>query len=232
MKKIFANMKMNLTLDEIKNYINDTSSFKKDFVVIPTSIYIPYFIDNNYIVGIQDISKFDNGAYTSNVSAKQVKSMGIDYTLIGHSERRNVFNETLEDVNLKVKKGLENNLKIVLCIGEKLEQKDNYKEILEEQILTVFEGVDKIDDIIIAYEPVWSIGTGLTPTNEEIETITDYIKSVVNKKYNKDIDVLYGGSVNEKNIESLNTINNVSGFLVGGASLNKDKIYKIIESTK
>lgn len=232
MKKIFANMKMNLTLDEIKNYINDTSSFKKDFVVIPTSIYIPYFIDNNYIVGIQDISKFDNGAYTSNVSAKQVKSMGIDYTLIGHSERRNVFNETLEDVNLKVKKGLENNLKIVLCIGEKLEQKDNYKEILEEQILTAFEGVDKIDDIIIAYEPVWSIGTGLTPTNEEIETITDYIKSVVNKKYNKDIDVLYGGSVNEKNIESLNTINNVSGFLVGGASLNKDKIYKIIESTK
>lgn len=232
MKKIFANMKMNLTLDEIKNYINDTSSFKKDFVVIPTSIYIPYFIDNNYIVGIQDISKYDNGAYTSNVSAKQVKSMGIDYTLIGHSERRNVFNETLEDVNLKVKKGLENNLKIVLCIGEKLEQKDNYKEILEEQILTAFEGVDKIDNIIIAYEPVWSIGTGLTPTNEEIETITNYIKSVVNKKYNKDIDVLYGGSVNEKNIESLNTINNVSGFLVGGASLNKDKIYKIIESTK
>ncbi len=232
MKKIFANMKMNLTLDEIKEYINNTREFKNEFVVIPTSIYIPYFIDNGYITGIQDVSKYDNGAYTSNVSAKQIKSMGITYTLIGHSERRHIFNETLEDVNEKVKKSLENDLKVVLCIGEKLEQKDNYKNILEEQIKTALEGVESIDNIIIAYEPVWSIGTGLVPTNEEIEEITNYIKSVVNDKYNKDIDVLYGGSVNEKNIDTLNKIENVSGFLVGGASLNKDKLYKIIESTK
>ena len=234
MIKIFANMKMNLSFDEIKDYIDKTKEIKDKFVVIPSSIYIPYFKDNNYNVGIQNISKFDNGAFTGDISISQVKSLGVDYVLIGHSERRHIFNETLEDINIKMMKSKEKDIKIILCIGETKEQRDNNltNDILKEQIESAFKNIDNIDNIIIAYEPVWSIGTGLIPTNDEIFDTTNYIKQVINNIYNKNIDVLYGGSVNENNIKNLNSINNLSGFLVGGASLKPDKLYKMIEETE
>ena len=234
MIKIFANMKMNLSFDEIKDYIDKTKKIKDKFVVIPSSIYIPYFKDNNYNVGIQNISKFDNGAFTGDISISQVKSLGVDYVLIGHSERRHIFNETLEDINIKMIKSKEKDIKIILCIGETKEQRDNNltNDILKEQIESAFKNIDNIDNIIIAYEPVWSIGTGLIPTTDEIFDTTNYIKQVINNLYNKNIDVLYGGSVNENNIKNLNSINNLSGFLVGGASLKPDKLYKMIEETE
>ena len=234
MIKIFANMKMNLSYNEIKDYINQTKEFKDNFVVIPSSIYIPYFKENNYHIGIQNISKYDNGAYTGDISTTQVKSLDIDYVLIGHSERRLVFNETLEDINTKMIKSKEQDLKIILCIGETKKQKIEglTKQVLKEQIESAFKNINSISNIIIAYEPVWSIGTGIIPTNDDIFDITNYIKQIINNIYNKDIDVLYGGSVNEKNIKDLNLISNLSGYLIGGASLNPNKLYKIIEETK
>lgn len=233
MKMLLANMKMNLSLEQINDYIERTRDFKDDIIVIPSSIYIPYFIKNNYRVGIQNISRFDNGAYTGDVSASQVKSMGVDYTLIGHSERRNIFNESLDDVRNKVIKALENNLKVILCIGESLEQKNNNltEKVLNEQITSALDDID-ISNIIIAYEPIYSIGTGIIPTNEEIENVTSYIKKVVKELHNKDIDVLYGGSVNDKNIQSLKTIDNVSGFLIGGASLDPNKLLTMLNEVR
>lgn len=233
MKMLLANMKMNLSLEQINDYIERTRDFKDDIIVIPSSIYIPYFIKNNYRVGIQNISRFDNGAYTGDISASQVKSMGVDYTLIGHSERRNIFNESLDDVRNKVIKALENNLKVILCIGESLEQKNNNltEKVLNEQITSALDGID-ISNIIIAYEPIYSIGTGIIPTNEEIENVTSYIKKVVKELHNKDIDVLYGGSVNDKNIQSLKTIDNVSGFLIGGASLDPNKLLTMLNEVR
>ena len=234
MIKIFANMKMNLSYDEIKNYIENTKEFKDKFVVLPSNIYIPYFKENNYNIGIQNISKYENGAYTGDISIKQVKSLGIDYVLIGHSERRHIFNETNEDINIKMIKTKNENLKIILCIGETKEQKDIglTKQVLKEQIESAFKNINDINNIIIAYEPVWSIGTGNVPSNDDIFGTTNYIKQVINNIYNKDINVLYGGSVNEKNINELNKINNLSGFLVGGASLDSSKLYKMIEETE
>lgn len=234
MIKIFANMKMNLSYDEIKNYIENTKEFKDKFVVLPSNIYIPYFKENNYNIGIQNISKYENGAYTGDISIKQVKSLGIDYVLIGHSERRHIFNETNEDINIKMIKTKNENLKIILCIGETKEQKDIglTKQVLKEQIESAFKNINDINNIIIAYEPVWSIGTGNVPSNDDIFDTTNYIKQVISNIYNKDINVLYGGSVNEKNISELNKINNLSGFLVGGASLDSSKLYKMIEETE
>lgn len=234
MIKIFANMKMNLSYDEIKNYIENTKEFKDKFVVLPSNIYIPYFKENNYNIGIQNISKYENGAYTGDISIKQVKSLGIHYVLIGHSERRHIFNETNEDINIKMIKTKNENLKIILCIGETKEQKDIglTKQVLKEQIESAFKNINDINNIIIAYEPVWSIGTGNVPSNDDIFGTTNYIKQVISNIYNKDINVLYGGSVNEKNISELNKIKNLSGFLVGGASLDSNKLYKMIEETE
>lgn len=233
MKLLVANMKMNLFLEQINDYIERTKDFKDEIIVIPSSIYIPYFIKNNYNTGIQNISSFDNGAYTGEVSASQAKSMNINYTLIGHSERRNIFNESLNDVREKVLKALENDLKIILCIGESLEEKNNNltEKVLYEQIVSSIKDVD-ISNIIIAYEPIYSIGTGIVPTIDEIEKVTSYIKKVVKELHNKDIDVLYGGSVNDKNIKDLKTIDNVSGFLIGGASLDPNKLLTMLNEVR
>lgn len=221
---VIGNMKMNLTLEEIKDYIKNFP--KNDNVVIcPTSIYIPYFLDYN--VGIQNISDKTMGAYTGEVSSKQCRSMGIEYTIIGHSERRSYYNETDAIINEKIKVSLENDLKVILCIGEK--DGENSKQVIFDQLKNDLKMIENIDNIIIAYEPIWAIGTNVTPTNDQIEEIIKYIKELIILSHNKNIKVLYGGSVNEKNISSLCEIPNVDGFLVGGASTKINEFNKIIE---
>lgn len=236
-KIVVANLKMNLTVTQISNYLEDIKEVinSKKVVICPTSIYLPYFLKNRYSVGIQNIAVTEEGAFTGEVSASQVSSMGIKYAIVGHSERRQLFNETDTEINKKVLLGIKNNLTIILCIGETKEEKDMLKtdKILKRQLINDLRDIDNKDikNIIIAYEPIWSIGTGNVPENKEIITITKYIKGIVNNIYHEEIDipVLYGGSVNEKNIEELNKINNISGVLVGGASLKADKLKKIKE---
>lgn len=232
-KIVVANMKMNLELDEVNNYLEGIKSWETDGLVFcPPSIYLPYFLGKGYEVGIQNYAMYENGAYTGEISAKQVKSMNINYAIIGHSERREYFNETDDIINKKMKLGVKNNLNIILCIGETLKHKENKQteEILKTQIINDFKDVDDISNIIIAYEPIWSIGTGLIPTNEEIYNTTKFIKEVINELYNKDIRVLYGGSVNDDNVTILKDIENLSGFLVGGASLKPEKLKRIKET--
>lgn len=236
-KIVVANLKMNLTVTQISNYLEEIKEVinSKKVVICPTSIYLPYFLKNRYSVGIQNIAVTEEGAFTGEVSASQVSSMGIKYAIVGHSERRQLFNETDTEINKKVLLGIKNNLTIILCIGETKEEKDMLKtdKILKRQLINALRDIDNVDikNIIIAYEPIWSIGTGNVPENKEIITITKYIKGIVNNIYHEEIDipVLYGGSVNEKNIEELNKINNISGVLVGGASLKADKLKKIKE---
>ena len=231
-KLLFSNMKMNLSYLEVLQYIEKTKDYKDKFVVIPSNIYIPYFIKNNYNVGIQNISEYNNGAYTGEISSSQVKSIGVNYVILGHSERRKLFNETNEIIKNKLTKCLDNDLKVILCIGETKEEKESNKtnNIIREE-LNILSDID-ITNIIIAYEPIWAIGTGVVPTNTEIENITNYIKNIVFDICKKDIKVLYGGSVNEKNISNLSTINNVSGFLIGGACIDYKKMIEIIEKVK
>lgn len=234
-KLVVGNMKMNLSASEINKYLKaiEKKEYNKQVVFCPSNIYLPYFINNKYSVGIQNIAAYDNGAYTGEVSANQVSSMKIDYAIIGHSERREYFSETDELVRKKVDLALQSKLKVILCIGETEKEREllNTYKVLKKQITSALKGIETTDykSIIVAYEPIWSIGTGKTPTNTEIEDTISFIKKIVEDLWKIDIKVLYGGSVSDENIENLNKIPNVGGYLVGGASTKPDKFKKIIE---
>ena len=235
-KLVVGNLKMNLNFAEIADYLKIVNSKinSPHVVICPTSIYIPYFLNNNYRVGLQNIGWVDSGAYTGEISPKQASSMGISYAIIGHSERRHYFNESDELINQKIIAALKNELRVIVCVGETLEERESLKteSIIKTQVINALKNLksQQLDEIIVAYEPIWAIGTNRTPSNQEIEKTLDYIKSTVNSYFNySDIKVLYGGSVNEKNIEELNQIKNVDGYLVGGASTKPDSFFKIIE---
>lgn len=221
-KIIVGNFKMNLNKEEIIEYIEKIKRNKNHTKAIycPSFLYIPYFRDENMKVGAQNISSFEKGAHTGEISAKQIKSMGVSHVIIGHSERRNI--ETEEDIHLKIKESLKEGLKVILCIGEKEEEKAKRKEILERQIKSAVK--DLKGDIIIAYEPIWAIGTGKVMEEKEIKEVALFIK-----KIRKEAKILYGGSVNEENIKNLSNIKEVDGFLVGGASIHPEVFLKIIE---
>lgn len=230
-KIVVANLKMSMNTSDINIYLKSIKNLNnKNVVICPTSIYIPYFLKQHFYVGIQNVYKEDLGAYTGEVSPLQAYTMGVRYVILGHSERRNYFKETNELINEKIKACLKNNLKVILCIGESKEEKDllKTKRVLKKQLVTCLDGVD-IKNVIIAYEPIWAIGTKVTPTNLEIGDTISFIKDVVYELKSDTIKVLYGGSVNEKNIKELNTISNVDGFLVGGASTDFNKFKVIIE---
>lgn len=229
-KLLVGNMKMNLNKEEINSYLEKINKIhSKDVVICPSNIYIPYFVNNDYGVGVQNVFYEDKGAYTGEISPSQVKSMGVNYVILGHSERRFYFKENEELLNKKIKKSLENDLKVIYCIGEnKTELEEGYtKEILKRE-LNILKEYPCEENLIIAYEPIWSIGTGIIPNNETIYEIIKFIKDHL-KETHPNIKVLYGGSVDDKNIQELNKIENVDGFLVGGASTKIDVFLKLIE---
>lgn len=234
-KIVVGNMKMNLTYDMIKDYI-DKLKDHKNFIICPSTLYLPYFIDNEFTVGIQNISEYGMGTYTGEVSVNQATSIGVKYAIIGHSDRRDTFNENDDVINRKMRKAVSNDLISILCVGETLSERisGHAQEKIKRQLVDDLRDINKEDykNIIIAYEPIWAIGTGKIPSNKEIEEMIMFIKRVINNKFNFTPRVLYGGSTNEKNIEELNLIENVDGFLVGGASLIPDKIIKIIETVQ
>ena len=234
-KLVVGNMKLHLNIDEVKQYINDMNDYK-DCVICPTYIYLPYFIEAGFNVGTQDISQFDLGAYTGEVAASQVKNMGANYTIIGHSERREYFKEDNELINKKVKMAVLNGLKVILCVGETEEERDNNltNEKIKKQLLENLKEIDHqyYNNIIIAYEPIWAIGTGNVPSNNDIQKVVSFIKEVVHDNFEYMPLVLYGGSTNDKNIEELSSIHIVDGFLVGGACLKPEQFKKIIETTR
>lgn len=219
-KIIAANLKMNLSYDEILNYKKIIEDSNKKVIICPSNIYLDIMKSDKYDIGSQDGYYKDSGAFTGEVSFKQLKSMNIKYSLIGHSERRHIFNEDNDLVALKLKSCIENNIIPILCVGETKEERDNHNEfkIVKEQIDSALSNIE-LNDILIAYEPVWSIGTGVIPSMEDIENMHKYIKEVSNA-YKKDIKVLYGGSVKPDNIENICNIDVVDGVLIGGASLD------------
>lgn len=220
-KIIIANQKMNMTLDDTKGFIDGLMKANFNYVVFPSSIYIPYYVDKGIKVGIQNIYTEDFGAYTGEISAVQVKSAGAGYVLIGHSERRRIFNETDNDVNIKIKKSLANKLKVIFCVGENIGE--DYKEVINRQISLGLKDIN--EEVIISYEPVYSIGTGIVPSNEEIIEAVQYIKSL----FDYDVKVLYGGSVNLETAAKLKEIDELSGYLVGSAATKIDEFIKIGE---
>ena len=181
-------------------------------------------------VGAQNCHENENyGAFTGHVNSKMLKDVGAKYVILGHSENRQ-YGETDKLINLKIKSAIKSGLKIIFCIGETLKEKKNNKtnQVLAKQINNGLKSIKNKSKIIIAYEPVWSIGTGLIPKSEDLLKSILFIKNKFGKKSPK---ILYGGSVNSKNIAQLKDINTIDGFLVGGASQSSKKFIDIIKKT-
>ena len=231
MKYLVCNFKNKLLKDDILKYNRNLGEIetKVKLVLCPPSIYLSLFDKNGYDLGAQDISSFMDRTITGEIEASQIKSLGATYVIVGHSERRIYKHEINIDFINKINNALENNLNVIYCVGETLRDKENGStfEILEKQISEVLNNVE-IKNIMIAYEPVWAIGTGNVPSIKEIKENIEFISDLLYEKYECKLDILYGGSVNDENIGELCSIKSLSGFLVGGASLDVNKVKGMI----
>ena len=241
-KKIVAgNWKMNMTIDESNELINELKEVSKNNVEIKiapsfTNLYYAISLLKNSGIEViaQNVHSEKRGAYTGEISTEMLKSIGVNTVIIGHSERRKYFNETDTILSKKVKAALENSLNTIFCIGEELSEREsgNHFEIIKNQLTNALIDLNnsEIKNIVIAYEPVWAIGTGNTPTPDKINEIHKFIKDVVQSfSDNSAIPmVLYGGSVNQENAENFFKEESVDGALIGGASLDGRQFANII----
>ena len=226
---IVLNNKCNLDSKEFDFYYDNLKNIisRHSFVLCPSNIYLTRVNCSNILLGSQNVSCFENGSYTGEVSAKQLKSIGVEYTIVGHSERRNYQKEDNATIQKKIKELLNQNIIPILCVGETKEEKDNNQTIdkIHKELEECLNNLQNIDKVIIAYEPIWAIGTGNTLTKKEIEEILLNIKkSYPNNK------LIYGGSVNENNIKDLKDSKIIDGFLLGGLSLKIDKLKSFLEN--
>jgi len=242
---IAGNWKMNKTVSETKVFLKELSVQKLDFnkadiVVCPPFIDLTSAVEilrNSSIgVGAQNMHCADSGAFTGEVSPKMLRDAEVEYVIIGHSERRQYFAETDEFVNSKVKSALANKLKPIMCVGESLEQRESgaTHETVRTQLLKGLEDIDAADaaNIIIAYEPVWAIGTGRTASAADAQDVCAYLRKLLTELYGKEtaeiIRIQYGGSVKPSNAEELLSQPDIDGALVGGASLKTADFVGII----
>lgn len=228
---IVGNWKMNQSLHEISNFFIEMSKMKMELKckawIAPQSIHIPIlkeiaFTTGSIQVGAQNCCEHDSGAYTGEISPAALADMGVEFVIIGHSERRTLYNENNELLNQKVLAALKHHLKVIYCVGETLIEREENRtfSILEEQIRIGLKDLpaDKAHLLLIAYEPVWAIGTGKTASSEQAEEAHAFIRSQLTQLADKTV-ILYGGSVKPDNIDSLLRKPNIDGALVGGASL-------------
>ena len=235
---IAANWKMNLNLSDL-NLFSETlkkNNFSNDVqaCIFPQSLHLNYLIDllktTPVYFGGQNCYLKTNGPFTGEISPVALKEIGCDYVILGHSERRQIFNETNDHIKKCSEAAVNAKLIPIICVGENLDDRNNKKalDFVKEQILNSTP-VTK-NEIIIAYEPIWSIGTGIIPSKDEIFEMHDYIKKIVHSLLNLKVKVLYGGSVNLNNLEEVLSVNNVDGVLVGGASLKVKDFLAIYEA--
>jgi len=229
-------------LEEFIPMVNNIKNV--DIVIAPPYTAIHKTIDtvkNTIIkVGAQNMYYEETGAFTGEISPLFLKKIGCQYVILGHSERRNIFNETDELINKKLKKALEMNLIPIVCIGEHLEEREkgNTKNVIKNQFNLTFDGISKeqLKKIIIAYEPIWAIGTGKTATPEQAEEIHVFIREIIEDEYDKDtaeqVRIQYGGSIKPSNAKELFNKINIDGGLVGGASLQAESLYQIIKAAE
>lgn len=241
---IAGNWKMYKTTAEAKAFAEEFSKLYKD-TDVRAAICAPFtqlvalkeaFAGTNVKLGAQNVHFEDEGAFTGEISVEMLKEIGVDYCIIGHSERREYFAETDETVNLKLKKLFSSSEIIpILCVGENLSEREagNAFDVVEGQLKADLEGIDKADvsKLVIAYEPIWAIGTGKTATPEQAGEMCAHIRNIVEKLYDEDtcdsVIIQYGGSVKPENASEIMNMDEIDGALVGGASLDASKFIKI-----
>ena len=243
---VAGNWKMNKTPSEAKALIEElkplVASETSDVVFCVPAIDIPAAIEaaegSNIAIGAENMYFEESGAYTGEIAPNMLTDLGVKYVIIGHYERREYFAETDETVNKRVRAALDNGLKVILCVGEVLEQREQGVtfEVVGMQTKIALQGVsaDELENVIIAYEPVWAIGTGKTATADQADEVNGYIRQIIAELYGKDAAdafvVQYGGSMNAKNAEELLSKENVDGGLIGGASLKAEDFSIIVKA--
>ncbi len=244
---IVANWKMNPSSPKEAKVLFEaikkgTKNIKSEIVICPPFVYLPAVAQSvgGLVIGAQNVYFEEKGAFTGEISALMLKNIGVEYVILGHSERRKYFNETDVQINKKIKKALSVKLKVILCVGENKEEWTSGKksEVLENQITQDLKGVTgkEIKDIVIAYEPVWAIGTGNNCSVDETMSSVLFIRKIVLKLYNRgiadNVKILYGGSVKSDNATPYIENAGANGLLVGGASLNAEEFVKIVKSVE
>ena len=246
---IAGNWKMNKTISEAISLVTllKRSSYRQeniDMVVCPPFTALGEVSEalngSNVMLGAQDVYWEAQGAYTGEISPLMLKDIGCKFVIVGHSERRNYFNETNEMVNKKAKAALAAGLYPIVCVGERLEEREGGKtfEVVRDHIENSLTGLDnqQILNTVIAYEPVWAIGTGRTATPEQAQEVHSFIRRLLEERYDKDtgqaVRIQYGGSVKSDNIANLIVKEDIDGALVGGASLDAEKFIQIIKGAE
>lgn len=247
---VAGNWKMNLTFEQALQLANDLNAWATEnkptakVIIAPTSIYlqaIQEIVDGDFVqVASQDVSNSEKGAYTGDVSAEQLDSIGINCAIVGHSERREYQQETDAIIAQKLEQLFNKDITPILCVGEKLEERQAEKhfDVVKSQILNALnpQKAENLTKLVIAYEPVWAIGTGVTASPEQAQEIHAFIRSVLNETYGSEVaentSILYGGSVNPSNAEELFSQKDIDGGLVGGASLKVEDFSQIIAAFK
>ncbi len=243
---IAGNWKMFKTRDEALQFIlkvnnNMPSNEKVDSVICSQFTVLRCLVKrqgDNLRIGAQNMHFLDEGAYTGEVSGLMLKSIGVSYVVIGHSERRAMFNETDEAINKKLHKAFEVGLTPILCVGESLEQREGgqTEEHLKNQVEKDLAGLtaDQVKELVIAYEPIWAIGTGKTATSQIADETCGFIRQTVAKLYGEEVSeairIQYGGSVKTSNIDELMSMPNIDGALIGGASLKADDFITLVNA--
>ena len=248
-KKVIAgNWKMNMLPDETITYIDKLAELVKDtenevILCVPyTDLFYALLTaqNTNIKIGAQNMYFEEKGAYTGEVSPKMLKAINVEYVIIGHSERRQYFNETDETVNKKIKAAFEYELKPIVCVGETLEQRESGKatDIITKQTELALKGLTEkqVENTIIAYEPIWAIGTGKTATSEDANNSIKDIRNKIAQIYGQNVAdrviIQYGGSVKAKNAKELFSMSDIDGGLVGGASLDPEEFSNIVNYNK
>ncbi len=250
MRKIIiaGNWKMNKTFRETEEFLLDLTDFLDEVelnnievIICPPALYLEMATDiafeNKLFIGSQNISVHEFGAFTGEISGSMLKSMDVEFCIIGHSERRKYFNETNKMINTKLMILQRNKIIPIVCIGETLEEREMgiTKKIITSQLEEVFKDIKINGNVVIAYEPIWAIGTGKTATPQQAQEIHKFIRKWLTDNYSKSIaenlPILYGGSAKPQNIKSLLEQPDIDGGLIGGASLDIEEFSEMIEIT-
>ncbi|MBE5732570.1 MAG: triose-phosphate isomerase [Clostridiales bacterium] len=243
---IAGNWKMNNTQAEAVELINALKPLVADVTKTDVVVCVPYTCiekvkkavrGSKIKVGAENVAWADKGAFTGEISANMLKEVGAEYVIIGHSERRQYFGETDKTVNMRTVQALKNDLKPIVCVGETLDEREGgiTNKVLDTQLYGAFEGFtqDDIKKVVIAYEPVWAIGTGKTATSEQANDTIKYIRKVLAKMFTRPVAnkvrIQYGGSMNPKNASELMAMSDIDGGLIGGASLKAEDFSKVVK---